>query len=102
MKIHRNVTLPAVLYGCESWSLILREKPRVRVLENRVLRKVYGPTTGEETGKWKILHNKELCNLCPSPNVIWVIKSRRMRWAGNVAGIGRGEERCRHSSGGEL
>jgi hypothetical protein len=80
----------------------LREKPRVRVLQNRVQRKVFGPKRDEVIGEWRRLRNRELCNMYPSQNSILVIKSRRMRWAGNVAGIGRGEERCGHSSGSDI
>jgi hypothetical protein len=72
-----------VLYGCETWSLTLREEHRLRVFENRVLRK-FGPKTDEVTGGWRELHNEELHNLYPSPSVIRMIKSRRMRWEGHV------------------
>jgi hypothetical protein len=83
--------LPVVLYGCESWSLTLREECRLRVFENRVLRKIFGPKRDEVTGNWRRLHNKELYALYSSPNIIRVMKSRRLRWAGNVAR--RGERR---------
>jgi hypothetical protein len=76
-----------VLYGCESWSLTLREEPRLRVFENRVLRRVFEPKRVEVTGEWRKLHNEELSDLY-SPNIVWVIKSRRMRWAGHVAPMG--------------
>jgi hypothetical protein len=70
----------------------LGEEHRLRVFENRVLRKIYGPKR-EEDGSWRKLHNDELHDLYSSPNIVWVIKSRRMRWAGHVArmGEGRGE-----------
>jgi hypothetical protein len=80
--------LPVVLYGCESWSLTLREECRLRVFENRVLRRILGPKRNEVTGKWRRLHNKELYALYSSPNIIRVIKSRRLRWAGHVARMG--------------
>jgi hypothetical protein len=80
------VEVPVVLYGCETWSLTLREEHRVRVFENRVLR-IFGPKRDEETGGWRKLHNEELHNLYSSPS-IFRIKSRRMIWAGNVARMG--------------
>jgi hypothetical protein len=82
--------LPVVFYGCEIWSLTLREEHRLRVFKNRVLRGIFGPKKDEVTGEWRRLHNEEL-NLYSSPNIIRVIKSRRMRWAGHVARMGRGE-----------
>jgi len=69
----------------------LWEERKLRVFENMVLRRIYGPRTGEVTGEWTRLHNEELNDLYSSPNIVWVIKSRRMRWAGNVARMG--EER---------
>jgi hypothetical protein len=80
--------LPVVLYGCESWSLTLREKCRLRVFENKVLRRIFGPKRDEGTGEWRRLHNKEHYALYSSPNV----KSRSLRWAGHVARMG--ERRC--------
>ena len=82
IKIYRTIILPIVPYGCETWSLTLR------VFENRVLRRVFGPNTDEVTGEWKKLHNKELSVLYSLPNIVWVVKSRRMRWAGHVVRIG--------------
>jgi hypothetical protein len=78
-----------VLYGCETWSLTLGEKHRLRVDENRVLRKIFGPKR-EEDGSWRKLHNDEVHDLYSSPNIVRVIKSRRMRWAGHVARMGEG------------
>jgi hypothetical protein len=89
IKIHKTVILPVVLYGCEIWSLTLREERRLRVFENRVLRKIFGPKR-EEDGSWRKLHNDELHSPYSSPNIVRVIKSRRMRWAGHVARRGKG------------
>jgi hypothetical protein len=85
-----TVILPVVLYGCETWSLTLGEEHRLRIFENRVLRKIFGPKR-EENGLWRKLHNDELHSLYSSPNIVRVIKLRRMRWAGHVARMGRGE-----------
>jgi hypothetical protein len=76
-----------VLYGCETWSLTLREEHRLRVFENRVLSRIFGPKREEVMGGWRKLHNEELHNLYCSPSVIRIIKSR-LRWAGHVAGMG--------------
>jgi hypothetical protein len=91
VKIYKTIILPLVLYGCETWSFILREERRLRVFENRVLRRIFGPKRDEVAGEWKKLHKKELHILYSSPNIIRQIKSRRMRWAGHVARMG--EER---------
>ena len=85
-----SIILSVVLYGCETWSLTLREERRLRVSENRVLRRIFGPKRDEITGEWRKLHNGELNNLYCSPNIVRVIKSRRMRWAGHVARMGEG------------
>ena len=77
--------LPVVLYGCETWLLTLREEHRLKVFENRLMRKVFGPKRDEVTGEWRKLHNEELNGLYCSPNIVRVVKSRRMRWAGHVA-----------------
>jgi hypothetical protein len=66
----------------------LREECRLRVFENRVLRRIFGPKRDEVTGEWRKLHNKELYALYSSPNIIRLIKSRRPRWAGHVARMG--------------
>jgi hypothetical protein len=76
--------MPVVLYGCETWSLTLREQIRLRAFENRGLRRIFGPKGDEVTGRWRKLHNEELHN-SSSPNIIKMIESRRMRWAGHVA-----------------
>jgi hypothetical protein len=73
---------------CETWSLTLREKHRLRVLENRVLRRIFGSKRDEVTGEWRKMHNEELHNLYSSPDIIRQVKSRRMRWAGHVARMG--------------
>jgi hypothetical protein len=79
IRVHRTTTLPTVLYGCETWSLTLKEEHRLRVFENRVLRRIFGPKRDEVTGEWKKLHNEELNGLYSLPNIVRVIKSRRMR-----------------------
>jgi hypothetical protein len=91
VKTYKTILLPVVLYGCETWSLILREEHRLRVLENRVLRRIFGPKRDEVMKEWRKLHNEELHNLYSSPDIIRQVKSRRMRWAGHVARMG--EER---------
>jgi hypothetical protein len=80
--------LPVVLYGCETWSLTSKEEHRLRVFENRVLRKIFGPKRDEVIGGWRKLHNEELHDLYSSPSIIRIIKSRRMRWLGNAARMG--------------
>ena len=88
--------MPVVLYGCETWSLTAREERKLRVFENIVLRRIFGFRRDEEKGEWRKLHNEELNGLYSSPNIVRVIKSRRMRWAGHVARMG--EERGRIGS----
>ena len=90
IKIYRTIILPVVLYGCETWSLTLREEHRLRVFENRVLRGIFGAKRDEVTGEWRKLHNEELNDLYSSPNIVRVIKSRRLRWAGHVARMEEG------------
>jgi hypothetical protein len=91
IKIHKTVILPVVLYGCETWSLTSGEEHRLRVFENRVLRRIFGPKR-EEDGSWRKLHIDELHCLYFSPNIVRVIKSRRMRWAGHMARMGEGRD----------
>jgi hypothetical protein len=99
IKIYKTIILPVVLYGynrsCwhkfnqrETWSLTLREEHRLRVSENRVLRRIFGPKRDEVTGGWRKLHNEELYGLYSSPSIVTAIKARRMRWAGHVARMG--------------
>jgi len=77
--------LPVVLYGCETWSLTLREERKLRVFENMVFRRIFGPRKDEVTGEWRRLHSEELNDLYSSPKMVRMIKSRRMRCAGHVA-----------------
>jgi hypothetical protein len=84
----QTIILPVVLYGHETWSLTLREEHRLRVFENRVLRRIFGPKRDEMRGGWRKLHNEELHNLYSSPSIIRMIMSRSMRWADHVARMG--------------
>jgi hypothetical protein len=88
ITIYRNIILPVVLYGSETWTLTLRDERRLRLSENRMLRKMFGPKRDEVTREWRELRNEVLNDLYYSPNIVRVIKSRRMRWAGHVASIG--------------
>jgi len=90
IKICRTIILPVVLYGCETWSLILREERRLRVFDNRVLRREFGPKRDEVTAEWRKLHNEELMDLYSLSNIVRVVKSRRKRWARHVARMGEG------------
>jgi hypothetical protein len=88
VRIYKTIILPVVPYGCGTWSLTVREEHKLRVSENRVLRRIFGPNREGVTGRWRKLHNEELHNLYSSPSIIRIIKSRRMRWAGDVARMG--------------
>jgi hypothetical protein len=90
IKIYRTIKF-CLFYGCETWSLTLREENRLCVFENMVLRRIFGPKRDEGTGEWRKLHIDELNDLYCSPTIVRVIKSRCMRWAGHVARIGREE-----------
>jgi len=90
IKIYSIIILPVVLYGFETWSLTLREERRLRVFENRVLRRVFGPKGVEVTGEWRKLDIEEHRDLYSLPNIVRVVKSRRMRWAGHVSHMGEG------------
>jgi len=90
IKIYRTIILPVVLYGCETWSLTLREERRLRVFENRVLRRVFVSKRDKVREEWRKLYNEELRDLYSLPNIVRVVKSRRMIWAGHVARMGEG------------
>ena len=84
IKIYKTIILPVVLYGCETWSLTLKEESRLRIFENRILMQIFGPKR-DENGEWRRLYNEELLSLYRSPNIVGVIKFRRLRWASHVA-----------------
>ena len=88
ITICRITVVPVTLYGYEIWSPTLREERRLRVFENRVLRRLFGPKKDEVKGEWRKLDKEELNDLHSSPNTIWVIKSRIMSWTGHVAHMG--------------
>jgi len=87
--IYITIILPVVLYGCETWSLTRREERKLKVFENMVLRRIFGPKRDEVTGERRRLHNEELNDLYSSPNIVRVVKSRRIRWVGHVARMGK-------------
>ena len=95
IKIYRTTILSVVLYGHEIWLLTLREEHMLTVFENRVLRTIFEPKRDKITGEWRKLHNEELNDLYSSPNIVRVIKSKRMRWAGHVVHKGEGREMYR-------
>jgi hypothetical protein len=88
IRICKTIVFPVVLYGCETWSLTLRKEHRVRVFENRVLRRIFGPKRDEVKGGWRKLHNEELCGLYSAPSIIRRMTARRIRWVGHVAQMG--------------
>jgi hypothetical protein len=88
VKIYRTIILPFVLYGCETWSLTLREEHRLRVFKNRVLKRIFRPKRDEVMREWRKFHHGELHNFYSSSNIIRQIKSRRMRKARHVASMG--------------
>jgi hypothetical protein len=88
VRIYKTIILPVVLYGCETWSLRVREEHKLRVFEIRVLRRIFGPKRDGVTGGWRNLHNEEFHNLYSLPSIIRIFKSRRIRWAGHVAQMG--------------
>jgi hypothetical protein len=89
VRIYKIIIFPVVLYGCETWSVTVREEHKLRALENRVLRRMFRPKRDGVTGGWRKLHNEELHNLYSSPSIIRIIKPRRMRWVGHVARMGQ-------------
>jgi hypothetical protein len=93
VKIYKTIILPVVLYGYETWSLTLRQEHKLRVFENRVLRRIFGSKRDAVTGGWRKLHNKDLHDSYSSPSIIRVIKSKRGRWVGHVERMGGEEER---------
>jgi hypothetical protein len=84
MRIYKIIISSLIFYGCETWSLTLREEHRLRVFENKVLRRIFGPNR-DVPGGWRKLYNEELRDLYSSPSIIRITKPRRMSWAGHVA-----------------
>ena len=99
IKIHRTITLPVVLSECVTWSLTFKDESWLRVFENRVLRRIFGPKRDEVTGEWRKIHNEELNELY-SPKIFWVIKFEKNETGGAYSTYG-GEERCIQDIGGE-
>jgi hypothetical protein len=89
--IYRTIILPVVLYGCETWSLTLREERRLRVFENRVLRRMFGPKRDQVTGEWRKLHNEVLNDLYSLPNIVrvvttslWLYQNLQLGWLSEI------------------
>jgi hypothetical protein len=95
IRIYNTTILHVVLYGCDTWSLTLREEHKLRVFENMVLRRIFWPKRDEVTGVWRKLHNEELSDLYSLPSIIRIMKSRGMRWAGHVLWMGEKRNACR-------
>jgi hypothetical protein len=93
MRIYKTTFLPVVLYGCEIWSLTLREEHRLRMFEKKVLRRRFRPKKDDVMGGWRKLHNEELHDSDSSPSIIRIIKPRRMKWTGHVAQMRKKEMR---------
>jgi hypothetical protein len=101
IKIYRTIILSLVLYGCETWSLTLREERGLRVFENRVLRRVFGPKRDEVTGDWRKLHNDELSDLYALPSTVRVVKPEKNEMGGACSVYGEEEGRIQ-GLGGEI
>jgi len=89
IKIYKTIIQSVVLYGCETWSLTLLEECRLRVFENRILRRRF-ESKRDENERWRKLHNEEFHSMYRSPNIVRVIKSRRLRCACNVVRMEEG------------
>jgi hypothetical protein len=94
IKLYKTVILSVVVCGCKTWSLKLREERRLRAFENRVLRRIFGPKRVEIIGSWGKFHDEELHNLYSSPNIIRMIESMMMIWAGHLARMGEKRNSC--------
>jgi len=97
IKIYRTIILSVVLCGCETWSLTHRKERRLRVFENRVLRRIFEAKRDEVIEEWRRLHNMEPNDLYSSANIIQMIKSRKMRWTGHVARMVEGRRGEAHT-----
>ena len=97
---YKDLILPVIVDGFETWPLTLRAEYYLRVFEKRVLRKIFGPKRDEVTGEWWRLYNVQHQDLYCSPNIVWVMRPRRMRWSRHVAHTG-GQERFIQGFGGE-
>jgi hypothetical protein len=95
IKIHRSIVLPIVLYGCGTWFFRSRKEYRLRFIENRLRRKIFGTKEDEEIGAWRRIHKEELHEFFSLPNIIRMIKSRRLKWAGHVARMWERRNTCR-------